>query len=317
MSVSAEEARLEDVKVDKIDRNPENPRVIFRPGEFENLLDSIQRYGIQVPISVYKEGAKYVLMDGERRWLCALKLNYKTIPALVQNKPTPLENLLLMFNIHALREQWDLLTVALKLPRIIALLAVEIGRQPTIYELSDRTGLKTAMIRRCKLLMSLPDEYKEQILEELRKPKPQQKLTEDLFIEIERALTTVERALPATIPDRDVVRRVLLKKYKSEIIDNRVLFRKVAKIARSYKVGVDAKVATKELKKLFGDNNYSIDKAYENSVGDAYAGRDLGTRITSLSELLDNISSSDLDQNIRDELQALTEKIVRLLRGGE
>src|SRR3984893_2518460 len=258
--------KLADIPIDRILPNSENPRVAFRQGELEELQESLRQYGIQVPIAVFKRGRDYVLIDGERRWRCASKLNWKTMPALVQDEPAPLENLLLMFNIHALREQWDLLTIALKLPRIIDLLAKEGGEAPTERDLSEKTGLNRAVIRRSKLLMNLPEKYRNQILGELQKPKSQQKVTEDLFIELERALTTVERAMPDLIPDRDHVRRVLLKKFKDGIINNRVLFRLVGKIARAGRVGGDVIVAAKQLRKLFEDNNYKIEQAYENSV---------------------------------------------------
>lgn len=89
MQIDAENSELRQISVDKIDRNPENPRVVFRPKELEELLESIRVYGVQVPIAVYKEGSRFVLIDGERRWKCCLKLNKKTIPALVQEKPSP------------------------------------------------------------------------------------------------------------------------------------------------------------------------------------------------------------------------------------
>ena len=89
------------------------------------MLESIRRYGIQVPISVYRQGKKYILIDGERRWRCSIKLNRKTIPALVQDEPSPLANLLLMFNIHGLREQWDLLVRARALDATVWLAAVD------------------------------------------------------------------------------------------------------------------------------------------------------------------------------------------------
>ena len=87
MPTSAEDANLKNIPVDRIDRNPENPRLVFRPEEMEQLLDSINRHGVQVPISVYRDGRRYVLIDGERRWRCCVKLNQKTIPALIQEKP--------------------------------------------------------------------------------------------------------------------------------------------------------------------------------------------------------------------------------------
>ena len=54
-------------------------------------MRSIDKHGIQVPVTVYREGNGYRLIDGERRWRCASKLNLKTIPALIQEKPSELE----------------------------------------------------------------------------------------------------------------------------------------------------------------------------------------------------------------------------------
>jgi ParB/RepB/Spo0J family partition protein len=315
MSVDAEHAHLDAIPIDRIDRNPDNPRKVFRPAELEDLLESIRVYGVQVPISVYKEGRRYVLIDGERRWRCSLKLNRKTIPALVQEKPSPLTNLLLMFNIHALREQWDLLTIALKLPKIISLLEAESGRTPTEREIEEKAGLPRAVIRRCKLLMALPEHYKDQILDELAKPKSQQKFTEDLFIELERALTTVQRAMPELVPDRDRVRQVLLKKFRSEVITNRVDFRKVAKIARAEKVGADTKEAAKQLKKLFADNDYSIEAAFLNSVGEAYKERDIGTRIETLLRLLEDVEFDELEDDVQVRLKRLRKRLAELVGG--
>ena len=189
--IDAENSELRQIPVNAIVRNPDNPRILFRQGELEQLLESIRLYGVQVPISVYRQGQKFVLIDGERRWKCALKLNKKTIPALIQDKPTPLTNLLLMFNIHALREQWDLFTIAMKLPKVIALLESKLGTKANERQIANETGLARSVIRRSKLLIDLPNQYKDMILSELNKPKSKQKLTEDLFIELERALKTV------------------------------------------------------------------------------------------------------------------------------
>src|SRR6185369_8462801 len=96
-------SKLLDIDIDLIKPNPENPRIIFRQEEMDSLLVSIKKHGVQVPISVYKDGKHFILLDGERRWRTCLKLNFQYIPAIVQNKPSELENLLMMFNIHALR----------------------------------------------------------------------------------------------------------------------------------------------------------------------------------------------------------------------
>jgi ParB family chromosome partitioning protein len=313
MAINASNSQLREIPVGLIDRNPDNPRILFRQGELESLLESIRLYGIQVPITLYKEGARFVLIDGERRWICSNKLNRRTIPALVQEKPGPLTNLLLMFNIHSLREQWDLLTIAMKLPKIIRLLEQQTGQQPKERDIAAKTGLVPGLIRRAKLLMELPEEYKQEILLELHKPKAQQKITEDLFIEMERSLKTVERSMPALIQDKDVVRRVLIDKYKAKTIGNIVHFRQIGKIARATNVHADAAAAKQALKKLFQPNTYSIEQAYGSSVSEAYTERDIASRATALLERLGDLDVDDLDEDVLAALRRLHKRLSDLL----
>lgn len=311
--INASNSKLADISLDDISRNEENPRILFRQQEFDDLLDSIRRYGVQVPISVYKKKKGYVLIDGERRWRCAIKLNLKTIPALIQDEPSALENILLMFNIHALREQWDLLTIALKLKVIIDLMVKEEGNRPTEIELSKRTGYSRAVIRRCKLLLDLPIKYHSVILKELEKPKSKQKLTEDFFIEMEKALKTVERAVPEVIPDKDKVRQVLISKYRNDVIKNRVHFRQVGKIARAEKIGGDPEKAKVALEQLFANNAYTIETAYSESVSQDYEERDVVQRLGSLIERLREFEPDEVDETLRDELKELVVEAERLL----
>lgn len=313
MNISAAESKLEQISVRTIDRNKENPRILFRQQEMDQLLDSMKTYGVQVPISVYKKGRRFVLIDGERRWRCAIKLNMRKIPALIQEEPNRLTNILLMFNIHALREQWDLLTIALKLRETIDLLEEENGRRPTELELSKHTGLTRGVIRRCRLLIKLPEQYKEMILRELQKPKSKQKLTEDFFIEMERALKTVERAMPELLTQKDQVRLVLIQKFKKNIIPNRVHFRDVAKIARAENVQSDPERAKSVLSRLFSQNDFSISDAFEESVSEAYLERDILARINGLIDRLREIDVAYVDDELRTALQSVTHLANELL----
>jgi ParB family transcriptional regulator, chromosome partitioning protein len=313
MSTAKVKAKLREIPVDKIDRNPENPRLFVRTPELETLLNSIRRRGVQVPISVYEARGRYVLVDGERRWRCCLKLNRKTIPALVQEKPDALQNLLLMFNIHALREQWDLLTIALKLPRVVRLLEERNSRRPTEAELADETGLPRAAIRRGRLLMDMPDEYREQLMVELQKPKSQQQLSEDFFIEMERSLKTVERVLPEALQDKNVARDVLIDKYKAKIIPNVVHLRMIPKVARASRVSEDTAEAVAALKKLFKPNRYSAQKAYDDSVAIAYSERDLLSRIEDVIERVEALEARSLNADFRQSLRGLLERLIALV----
>lgn len=305
--------KLAEVPVDKIRSNPDNPRLTFRQGELEELQESIRQYGVQVPIAVFKRGTEYVLIDGERRWRCASKLNLKTIPALIQQEPDPLQNLLLMFNIHALREQWDLLTIALKLPKIIGLLRKELRKSPTEVELSAKTGLSRGVIRRCRLLTDLPKKYQEMLLDELKKPKSKQALSEDFFIEMEKSLKTVMRAMPDVIENRDHAREVLLKKYKDKVIDNIVDFRKVAKIARAKAVDADPDKAKAAIRRLIADPSYSITQAWTETVSEAYAERDIVSRIETLLAKLDEVQAEAIDDDVKEKLEELVERAKAIL----
>ena len=212
---------------------------------------SIDRHGIQVPLTVYRDGEGYRLIDGERRWRCALKLNLRTVPALVQDKPSELENLLLMYNIHALREQWDYYTIASKLRRIIDLFESEHGHEPNEVELSDETGLTRGQIRRCRLLLDLPDRFKEMLLKELQLPKPQQKLSEDLFIEMERSLKTVMNRIPEYGERVDEIRDVLVEKFRDGRIHAVTDFRQLSKIATAIdNLGLQRAAALIESRKI-------------------------------------------------------------------
>lgn len=299
---------LKKIPIDEIEPNPDNPRLTFRQEELDVLQESIRRYGVKVPIAVFKSGAKYVLIDGERRWRCASKLNLKTIPALIQEEPGPLQNLLLMFNIHALREQWDLLTVALKLPKVIALLKRELNRTPTETDLSVHTGLSRSWIRRCKLLTELPAKYQNLLLGELKKPQSKRAVGEDFFIEMEKSLKTINRAMPDLITDINSARDVLLDKYRAKIIESNIEFRKVAKIARAGVVGADVDAARRAIKKLITDPEYSIEQAWTSTVSEAYVERDILTRIEFLLSKLGEMKSADVDHDVREKLEELVER---------
>jgi ParB family chromosome partitioning protein len=312
--ISASAARLREIPVDQIDRNPENPRIVFRGSELNQLLISIRKRGVQVPISVYPEGRRFVLLDGERRWRCCLKLNRKTIPALVQRKPDTLTNLLLMFNIHSLREQWDLLTMASKLPLIIDLLEKRKGARPTEVEIAEETSLKRSTIRRCKLLIDLPQHYIDDMLVELKKPKKEQKITEDFFIEMERGLKTVERAMPEALPQgKDHARQILISKFETGVIDNRTHFRNLGKIARAHEV--EQRRRLQALQRVFTKNNYSLDLAYKDSVAEIYAEKDILSRISALEARLEDLDLDELDDELRAHLTSLDKRIQEILEG--
>ncbi len=76
---------LEDIEVDKIIPNPNQPRRIFDEEALEELAKSIQQVGLIQPLTVRKNGDIYELVAGERRLRAVKRLGYNTVPCIVQN----------------------------------------------------------------------------------------------------------------------------------------------------------------------------------------------------------------------------------------
>ncbi len=319
MSNKREPGKLQSISPDRIDSNPENPRLIFRQEEMDNLMRSIDRHGIQVPLAVYPDGDTFRLIDGERRWRCARKLNLRTVPALVQEKPSPLENLLLMYNIHALREQWDYYTIASKLTLVIELFLEENGYEPTEIDLSDATGLTRGQIRRCRLLLDLPERFKKMLHQELELPKAQQRLSEDFFIEMERSLKTVIKRLPSYAENIDDIRDTLVAKFKSGNISAVTDFRQLSKIATAVdNLGIAQKSARKSLNRIFDVNDKtSIRQAYENTVEFEYDEQKASRQVEALNDFFEEVLEEghirDLDEDFLKQLRELYDHLQKLL----
>lgn len=313
--------RLKEILIDEIFPNPENPRIVFRQEELDSLLISVKKYGVQVPITVYEDNGKYILIDGERRWRTSKKLNLKSIPAIVQDKPTPLENLLMMFNIHSLREQWDLFTIAKSITKVIDLLKNKLGHYPNETELSEETGLSRSTIRRCKFLIDLPQRFKDVILDELEKPKPKQRLTEDFFIEMEAALKTVKNNLPEILEKHniDTVRDTLIKKYQSGVIKNIVDFRQVAKLSTAPKnVEYSRDKAASDLDIIFTDNRKGVDEVYNASVSVLYDEKRLISTFSNTISYIKGLSEDERrDVEILNTLRELRAAIETILGEGK
>jgi ParB/RepB/Spo0J family partition protein len=316
MSITKRPA-LKELSPDQIFQNPVNPRMFFRPEEMDTLLASIKRYGIQVPISVYQDGNQFVLIDGERRWRCAKKLNLRLIPALVQDKPSPLQNLLLMFNIHALREQWDYLTIAKSLPDVISLFNSENGRDPNEIELSELTGLTRGQIRRCKYLLELPKKYVKVLEQELHLPKASQQLSEDFFIEMERSLKTVQNRVPSAIMDLDIARDALISKFRVGTIGNITDFRKLSKIATSISnVGAKEVRVRSALRDILDPaKKTGIEEVYAERFELQYDQRKVSLTIDSIFEYLDVAEEHEeaIDPALKEKLVELKARIERVL----
>lgn len=157
--------------------NPHNPRLLFDREPLNTLKQSIEEVGILVPLTVYwdKKKKRYVILDGQRRWTCARELKLPDVPVNQVAEPSLVQNIVTMFQIHKLREDWELMPTALKLELLMRELS-----EKSEKKLAVLTGLDQAVVSRCKKLLSYPKKYQDLMLD----PDPNKRVKADFFIEL-------------------------------------------------------------------------------------------------------------------------------------
>jgi ParB/RepB/Spo0J family partition protein len=206
--IAAPVSKVRRIPTDKLYPNPHNPRVLFDRQPLEVLQQSIRRVGILVPLTVYKESKKkrYVILDGQRRWICAQKIGLKDVPVNEVAEPTLVQNIVTMFQIHKLREDWELMPTALKVE-----LLMEKVNDRNDARLAELTGLDIAVITRCKKLISYEKEFQDMMLD----PDPDKRMKADFFIELYPVIHDREVEKFDWFSHKKFIRQ-MLKKYLEE-----------------------------------------------------------------------------------------------------
>ena len=73
------------VKISSIIANEKQPRKNFNEEELAQLTESVKQYGVLQPLLVKKEGEKYRIIAGERRYRAAKEAGLKEIPVVVRD----------------------------------------------------------------------------------------------------------------------------------------------------------------------------------------------------------------------------------------
>jgi len=300
-----------------LDRNPDNPRLIFREEEMQSLQDSIRAQGILVPLTVYRDAKIYRLLDGERRWRSALKLGMPRVPIIVQPKPERLANIMMMFAIHHAREDWDPLPTALKLEELETEFEERNERKPTEKELAGLASMSRGEVRRLKKLLALPAKYRAELLAELRKPRSEQVLTVDHVLEARNAAFALKKREIIDAHGEERLRAAIVKKFRTGVVNNTVAPRKLAKLARAVDRGdISVAKARTVVLKFVGNAKYSIDDAFGESVEQVDFEHNIATLAERVTRLLDEHAERRYQMSVpaRNSLVSLGARIRQFLR---
>lgn len=74
----------DELDINLIQPNPDQPRINFKKEELEELAESIKKNGLLQPILVRKDGDVYQIIAGERRWQACKLLGLEKVPVRIK-----------------------------------------------------------------------------------------------------------------------------------------------------------------------------------------------------------------------------------------
>ncbi len=139
---------LNEIEIDKISLNPNQPRTNFNKKSLDELASSINELGLIQPVTVQKIDENFILISGERRLRAFKQLNKKYIPAYIRtaDDQTSLE-MALVENIQ--RRDLDPIEIAITYHRLTSELKISHD------EMSKRVGKDRSTITNYIRLLKL------------------------------------------------------------------------------------------------------------------------------------------------------------------
>ena len=151
-------SRLVEIPLEKIVRDEEQPRKDFSEEALEALASSIKANGVLQPIVVTKEGDKYKIVAGERRYRAAGRAGLKTIPAIVRTLDAQ-NRLELSIIENAQREDLN----AIELATAYAKLKAQFNL--SAKDIAERLGKSEPTVVNTMRLLNLPEFAKKAMVE--------------------------------------------------------------------------------------------------------------------------------------------------------
>ena len=212
-----------EIDINKIIRNNNQPRSNFNKKQLNELAISISTHGIIQPITVRKiDGNTYQLISGERRFRASKISNLKSIPAFIKNaKDDEMLEMALIENIQ--RENLNSLEIAISYKKLID--ELKINQE----HLAKRVGKDRSTINNYLRLLKLPPTIQKGIMEN------------KIQMGHARSLITIE----TSEMQLEVYKKMLENKLSVRNVEN--LVRKLSK-TKSYRKKISTK--NKDIEKL-------------------------------------------------------------------
>ena len=147
-----------ELSVGDIDPNRNQPRKKFDDDSLLALADSIRHNGVLSPILVARDGRRYTIIAGERRWRAARLANCPTIPAIVRDwDDVRRQEAALVENIQ--REDLNAIEEARGIRRLMEECAL------TQEVVAERIGRSRSAVANILRLLNLPKRIQDAVIE--------------------------------------------------------------------------------------------------------------------------------------------------------
>lgn len=236
---------LSEIELDKIERDPDQPRKDFDKEALDALALSIKEHGVLSPIVVIKNEDKYMIVAGERRWRAAKIAGLSKIPAIVRTLDAQ-NRLELSIIENAQREDLS----AIELATAYAKLKNQFNMSNA--EIAKRIGKSEIAITNSLRLLNLPDNAKEAMRT--------YKLTEGVMRPLIKAdKKTIDAVLPKIIEEgwsaRQVEQYMASSKKKSSVVAVKTMGYRKQEVALQDKYAAKVRIGAKSITFSCKDEN--------------------------------------------------------------
>jgi len=306
----ASKMRFDRIPVDQIEKNEENPRSEFDEEQIDELAASIRSKGVLVPVTLYQKGkGKYVLLDGERRWRAAKRINLQKVPAWISQDPGTVQNIETMFHIHMERVEWSNVDRVKALEKLMQASGVS---DPV--ELEEMTGVNQSTVIEWQRILDQPAEYRELIYDET--------LPFNFFTELyDRVIEPLKKERPSVFSkfgENKIAKRFVERRQAGHLENVTGHFRQINTIihkAKDEAAGAKESPHDRTIEKLITDIEYPIQDAYEDVTGSTVETQKFIVHCRRLGERLKALVKETLLPAERRSLLKILEQLFKIIEG--
>ena len=220
--------------------------------------------------------------------MCAKELGLDKVPINEVAEPSLVQNIVTMFQIHKLREDWELMPTALKLE-----LLMEELQEKNDKTLSTLTGLDQAVVQRCKKLLSYNKKYQDMMLD----ADPEKRIKADFFIELHGVRNDRFVATFAWY-NKDKFTRAMLTRYQEGGLKSVTAFRVVKQNINNARDANQKREMSKRLRQFTESSDVPIDYLQIVAASTAAGVSAMGKQI---DRLVADIASIHIDDCIGED----------------